>query len=304
MRPYAFGRIDLGRVGGEVEDVKARVFSDEIHDGFALVYRMVVPDHDDLATDRFQKRTQECENFLAGEVLPVKSTEQTSPPAAWRYDQRGNGVDPAMVRNLGSNDWRFPARCPSALERRNQRESAFILEDQRRSQGAALFLSPASHSASNALLLHRLAALPVAWASDYSILCAASSAKLHSGDTERRTNPISGARSDQASSNLLHIPVQMPRASRPLPCAPLASRSNVGAYRTSCERVLRRRAHLCATAQQCVCSRQFDRQPQRTTDPAQAASFHAQFVHQPGRSCLASACRRVWHGRQKFVKSQ
>lgn len=265
---------------------------------------MVVPQHYDLAAYSFQEEAQECKNLFTTQVLPVQSSNQVNAAASRRGDQRSNRVYPVMVRYLRPYDWRLPARSPGVLERRNQRKSALILENQRRSQVAALFLSLAIRSASNALSQHHLAGLLDVWVFGCSNPCAASDARRRSGGNEPKTDPISSAQSDQASNSLRHIPGNMRPALRRPRDAPIAFPLNAGVGQPSCADASHRHAHPCATVPPNVCLRQSDRQSSHTKDPARAVPARVLYVHRPGRLCLVSALPVVWHRRQCFVKYQ
>ena len=140
-----------------------------------------------------------------------------------RHTQSANQVQALIVFETRTNPGSLPARCPSPLERRNQRKPAFIGENERCAQLTPLFLSAARHSVSiGQWLPHHAPNCAVGVFGNSSRDIATRTTRCSNG-SERERGPKSDARSDPTSSNLPHSHTQKPHASRQIPSAAVGS---------------------------------------------------------------------------------
>jgi hypothetical protein len=130
---------------------------------------------------------------------------------------------------------RLSPRRPGALERRDERKTAFILQCEACAQLATLFLSWVAHSPSIVPQPGRLAGRAPAAAAGCSSPSGASHARLHWGCSAPRTIARSPVRCGPASSNSRRIQKRKPRAPEPSSGASLASLTIASVVRTASE---------------------------------------------------------------------
>lgn len=212
LGPNELNRIEFGSTSRIMIDMQARMLSNEILNEFTFVDGMVIPDQNDLTRNNPQYLLQESYNLFAAQAVPVRLRSQLD-LAAIRLDQQcTQQVQPLVMRQAGTNGRRMSTWRPTAFERRDQREAAFIFKYQRGQQLTPLFLSLAIRAASRKQWLPRHVGSPAAAVSGCSSPCDPSHARHRWVHTEPQTDPRSHARSAPASSNLLHTHGHMLRA--------------------------------------------------------------------------------------------
>ena len=176
----------------------------KILDRLALVNGMAIPDQDDGPRHPIQNLLKKSNYLFTGQAMPIRTDTQTN-SFAFRRDQQSS----QQAQTLVMIDGGLPDRClatsrPGPFERRNQRKTAFILQNEGSAQLATLFLSWAVLLSSTAQWLLHFGARVVAVVVGYSNLSAASHARQHWSRSERQIIAKSPEQSDPGSSNLRH----------------------------------------------------------------------------------------------------
>ncbi len=152
---------------------------------------MLIPDHNQWSPHVMQEMFEKDQRLSAGQRTPIGLYMQLDLARRRRHAQGTDQIETFVMRNAGAKHRRLPARGPGALERRNQRKSAFIGENQRRPALTPLFLSAARCSVSSVeWRRHRVPRGAVA-VSDNSIPSAVADATPHSDDSALETSPRS-----------------------------------------------------------------------------------------------------------------
>ena len=219
LGPNEFDRVEFWCTGRKMIDMQTRMLINEILNQLAFMDGMVIPHQDDFTWDLPQQLLQKGNHLLAAQAAPIRADYQFD-LAATRTDQQGTQqIQPLVMLQAGAEGRCSATPRPTAFERRDQREAAFIFKYQRGSQLTPLFLSLARPSVSRKQSLSRRAGSPGA----ALFGCSSPSGPLrarhrweHSGSG---TTPRSHARSAPASSNLRHIHGHRPHAIIPAPNA-------------------------------------------------------------------------------------
>lgn len=130
-------------------DMQTRMIGNKRLNFLPFVNRRVIPDQHHRAVDTLQQIAQEIDHLLACQIALVHLRPQLDPLSFGCYQQRADQVRSLLMLQAGANCRRLTARCPSALERTNQRLATFIEENKGCAQGLPLFLSTASDNVSN-----------------------------------------------------------------------------------------------------------------------------------------------------------
>jgi hypothetical protein len=170
----------------------------------ALVNRRFIPCQYDRAFDMPKQMLQKVNDLLPCQVAAVRLGPQSDPASSRRDQQCPDGVDMLIVLNTGSNLGSLPSRCPSAFDRTDQRLSVFVNKYQGRPQVMPLFLSWATHTASNVQSPDHHVERRRAAASGNSSACAATDARHHWACSVHRTTSGSNQRCEPVSSNPQH----------------------------------------------------------------------------------------------------
>jgi len=149
--------------------------------------------------------------------MPVRLNTQLDSSALRRNQQGTQQIETFVMGDAGPSLGSLPSPRPGPLQRRDQREAAFIFQNEGRAQLATLFLSLATLPPSSVPPPHhRAAAAPVEDAG-CSIPSAASRAKRRSVCNGLQTAPRSHAQSGLGSSNLRRTRRRRPHDPAPFP---------------------------------------------------------------------------------------
>ncbi len=126
QRPNALVGIEVGRVGGKVFDVQARVAAEELGERRAGVRGGVVQQNDDRTAEVAQQFLEKEDNFFLPDVVEEKQiVEAQTLPLGANRDSRDDGdfipASLAMVEK-GSR----PLGSPSSQHQGSQEEARFI----------------------------------------------------------------------------------------------------------------------------------------------------------------------------------
>ena len=212
LGPNKFNRVEFRSAFRQVIDMQARLPSNKFLNQVAFVDGMVVPNQDDLTWNRSEQLLQKSDDLFATQAMPIRAGGQFDLVAIGADQQGAQQVQPLMVLQAGADGGGMPNRRPAPLERRDQREAAFIFKNERSQQLTPLFLSSARPAASRKQLLPRRVGSPSAAASGCSSPCDPLGARHHWEHNELQTVPRSHARSAPGSSSLLHTHGHKPRA--------------------------------------------------------------------------------------------
>src|SRR5215211_516502 len=180
------------------------MFCQKILNHFALVDRMAIPDHDQGTGHPIENLLKEGDHLFACQTMPIRTDTQTNSFAFRRDQQSSQQVETLVMVDGGLLDRCLTTPRPSPFKWRNQRKTAFILQNEGSAQLATLFLSWAVLLSSTARwLLHR-GAMVAAAVVGYSNPSAASHARRHWSRSERQIIARSPERSDPGSSSLRH----------------------------------------------------------------------------------------------------
>lgn len=143
LRPQELDRIEFWGVLWEAEQIQARLSRDEVLHFAPGVAGRTVPQQDDQTSDLGQQVTQELQDMIASHVVRRAFNPKPKAFAFWRDDQPTDQVQPVVMVQTGANARCLPDWGPGALERRNQRKTRLIQQNQGRPQVKPLFLSVA-----------------------------------------------------------------------------------------------------------------------------------------------------------------
>ncbi len=219
LRPNKFNRVEFWCADRKVIDMQAWILGNELLNELALMDGMVIPHQNDLAWNNPQQPFQKSDDLLTAQAAPIRASDQFDLAAIWADQQCAQQVQPLVVLQAGTDGRRMSSRRPAALERRNQRETAFIFKNQRGQQFTPLFLSLARPAASRKQLPPRRVGSPSAAVSGCSNPSDPSRARHHWEHIGFQTIPRSSDRSAPASSNLLYIHGHKPRVTTLAPTA-------------------------------------------------------------------------------------
>ena len=132
-----------------------------------------------------KQMAQEVNDLLAGQVAAIRLGAQFDLAPTRRDEQRTDRIDTLMVLKTGPNSRRLTPRCPSALERADQRLPIFINKYKGCAQVTPLFLSMAKCIASNGRSAYHPVETRRVAASDNSSPGGVTHAKRHWADTGR-----------------------------------------------------------------------------------------------------------------------
>ncbi len=139
VRPHAFVRVQLGRVGREELQVKSRVAAAQLSHRRPLVDRGVVQEHDDVAAQVTQEMAEEGADVGLADVVTVAA--EVEPHAVAHGADRKPGDDREAIVSVAVVDaGRLAAGGPGPAEGRNQEEARFVDEDQVRPPARCVFL--------------------------------------------------------------------------------------------------------------------------------------------------------------------
>lgn len=203
--PNKFNRIELWSTDRKVINMHTRILGKKLLHKLTLVDGMVVPHQNDLARNDPQNLLQESDHLFATQAAPIGTCGQLDLSAIQTHQQCTQHVQPLVMLQAGTNSRCASTWRPTALERRDQREAAFIYKNQPSPQFTPLFLSLARPAASRKRSPPRRVGSPGAAASGCSNPCDLSRVRRRWEHTEFRIVPKSRARSAPASSNPLHI---------------------------------------------------------------------------------------------------
>jgi len=225
LRPNKFNRVEFWSTDRKMISMQARILRNKILNQPAFMDGMVIPDQNDLARNNPQQLLQESHSLFATQAVSVRVRGQLD-LAAIRADQQcTQQVQPLVMRQAGTNGGRMSTWRPTPLERRDQREAAFIFKNQRGQQLTPLFLSLAKSVASKRQSLPRPVGSPSVAASGCSSPSDPSRARRRWEHTELRIVPKSRDRSAPTSSNLLRTHEHRPHVTTLAPTVGSALRS-------------------------------------------------------------------------------
>ncbi len=148
LGPNKFNRIELWSLDRKIIHMHTRILGKKLLHELTFVDGMVVPHQNYLARNDPQHLLQESDHLFAPQTAPIRARGLLA-PAAIRPDQQcTQQVQPLVMLQAGADGRRLSTWRPTALERRDQRETAFIFKYQRGSQFTPLFLSLARPAAS------------------------------------------------------------------------------------------------------------------------------------------------------------
>ena len=138
--PHAFVGIELGGIGREVRDAKARVRRQEFPDHGAAVDVAVVPHDEDGAAEVAEQMPEKRARVRGTQVLTMQlEIEAAAPPPATERESGDDGD--AVVQLPMPEDGGLPARCPGPADGRDQEEARLVDEDQVGAQPRGVFFS-------------------------------------------------------------------------------------------------------------------------------------------------------------------
>jgi len=140
LPPDELIRIELGRVGGQVFDVKPRVILTDRCDRIALVLGRLVPDQNHVVPKMTQQVAQEgCHVHLRDVVVEDLVIETETLLSGTHRDGRD---DRQLVATIAMADHgRLATWRPGALQGRNEQEPGFVEEDQMCLQASGVFFT-------------------------------------------------------------------------------------------------------------------------------------------------------------------
>jgi hypothetical protein len=206
LAPDTFGWIEFRGPRRKGIDMEARMASDEVLYRLALVNGVLVPDQYEGARHMLEQVRKKSQHFLAAQIAWVRVDTQAKFDPGRRDKQRPQQMKAHAMRETGVDDGRLSLRCPGALERRDQREAAFVLKHQGGMKLAPFFLSGANDSVSTAPRRARRAAGGAAGVFANSSPSASTHARPHWEDSASQTNATANGRCGRASSNLRRSP--------------------------------------------------------------------------------------------------
>ena len=195
LGPNKFNRIELWSIDRKIIHIHTRILGKKLLHELTFVDGMVVPHQNYLARNNPQHPLQDSDHLFAPQTAPIRARGQLAPVAVRPDQQCTQQVQPLVMLQAGAEDRRLSTWRPTALEQRDQRETAFIFKYQRGSQFTPLFLSLARPAAP-------LVGSPHAVSSGCSNSCEPSHAKHHWQHTEFRI--ARRLRAQSVPARLLH----------------------------------------------------------------------------------------------------
>lgn len=205
LGPNKFNRIEFWSAGWKMINMQVRMLSNQFLNEVAFMDGMVIPDQNDLAWNCPQQLLQKSDDLFTAQAAPIRAGGQFDLAPIGADQQCAQQVQPLVMRQAGAKGGRLSTWRPTSLERRDQREAAFIFKYQRGPQLTPLFLSLARPAASRKQSLPRRVGLPGAAPSGYSSPYDPSRAKRRWEHNVFQTVPRSRDRSAPRSNNLRHI---------------------------------------------------------------------------------------------------
>ena len=186
----------------------------------ALVNWMAIPNHDNGTRHPIKNLLKKGDHLFTCQTTPIRTDTQKNSFAFRRDQQRSQQVETLVMIDRGLLDKCLTAPRPGPLKWRNQRKTAFILQNEGSAQLATLFLSWAVLLSSIAQWLLHFGAMVAAAVVGYSNPSAASHARRYWSRNEHQIIARLPERSDLRSSSLRHTqrhtllcPVLSPSAS-------------------------------------------------------------------------------------------
>ncbi len=140
VRPHAFVRVQLGRVGREELQVKPRVAAAQLSHRRPLVDRGVVQEHDDVAPQVTQEMEEEGADVGLADVVAMAA--EVEPDAVAHGADREPGDDGEAIVSVTVVDaGRLAAGSPGPAEGWNQEEARFVEEDEVRPPARCVFFT-------------------------------------------------------------------------------------------------------------------------------------------------------------------
>jgi hypothetical protein len=178
----------------------------------ATMNRMLVPDHYDGPRGATEQVFQKDNDFISSDRGAIGLQVQLDLAFPRTYTQGSDQVQALVVFDTRANGRGLPARCPSAFERRDQRISTFIEENEGCAKLLPLFLYVARCNVSNVQWLRHRGATRGVVVFGNSSLAAAKDTRRYGSDSALETDPRSDVQCDPRSSNLRHTRSETPRA--------------------------------------------------------------------------------------------
>ena len=223
LGPNIFLRVQLGSRHGKVKHMQTFLFRHKFLNHLALVDRMAVNDQHQGSGYNPQKLFQKGDHLFTGQSMPVGLNTEPYPSALGRNQQRTQKIETLIVSDAGPLAGGLASSGPGAFERRDQREAAFIFQNEGRAQLATLFLSWVALPLSNVPPRPHPVARGSVGDVDCSSPSAASRARQHWGCSGPQTTPRSHVQSGRASSNLQRTRRHRRLGPEPFPAVSLAS---------------------------------------------------------------------------------
>jgi len=202
LGPQEFDWVELRCIPGKLEDMQARLASDERLNLLPTDMNWgVIPDQHDRTRDVSQHGFQKPEDVVTRQRIGRALNAHPQPPTFGRDHQSADQVQAVMMVQTGPDLGRLSDWAPTALQGRNQRKALLIQPNQRCLKGQPLFLPlVARWSASHQPPRHPARQGPVA-AFDGSISSGARDAKRCWGDSAPRIDQKSLGLFDPRSSD-------------------------------------------------------------------------------------------------------
>ncbi len=138
--PGGFDGVELGSVGGQVLQVKSRIFAQQNAQGLAVVDRGVVP-HDDHVTAQMSEQVpQEIVDLLLRDVVGMHTKVQAETTSLRAHRQSADHRDPIATVVVANNGC-LPDRRSGAPYGRNHHEAGFVGKDEMGTQPRSVFFT-------------------------------------------------------------------------------------------------------------------------------------------------------------------
>ena len=141
LGPNELCRIQLRRSDRKVEHVQSFMLCQKTLDHLTLVDGMAIPDQDDGTGHSIKNLSKESNYLFACQTMPVRTDTQTNSFAFRRDQQCSQQVETLVMIDGSLPDRGLATPRPGPFERRNQRKTAFIFQNEGSAQLATLFLS-------------------------------------------------------------------------------------------------------------------------------------------------------------------
>jgi hypothetical protein len=140
VMPHAFVGIQFRGVRRERFQVEAGRAGEQVLHGFPAVDPAVVQQHDEMAGDLPQQRTEEGRDLVALDIVLIELAVQRTPKALGADGDARDGRD-AVVRVPVAHDRRLPHWPPRLADRGDQEEARFVDEDEVGPQPRGVFFT-------------------------------------------------------------------------------------------------------------------------------------------------------------------